>query len=319
MISGNASLTKKDFLSALVDYDRIARPIDWPAHFLKGKPLHVEIGFGNGDYIVRHSQREPSTHFVGIESQWECVYKTLQKIDISKKNNTFADNINILYLDAWIAFERLFDEKSVDCMYSLFPCPWPKKAHVKHRLFSHSFLKLLNSRLKPKGTLTIVTDFAPFDTWVKEEANETGFELESRAIKPQFDTKYERKWMAEGQKDFFEIIFVKKNHISSSVKKDAVMKKYSVASFSPHTFKMNDVKGEINIIFKDFVFDSERNRGMVQVLVCEEHLTQYVWVSIEKYSDKWRIERSEGQKFFPTEGINQAIHQVYKAVCETAS
>ena len=111
------------------------RPADWSGHFASAQPVDVEIGFGNGDFLVRTAQTQPQRNFVGIEQQWERVYKTLKKV-----NRSEIDNVRVLLVDAWVALERLFLPRSIERIYCLFPCPWPKKEHAKHRLFSQSFL-----------------------------------------------------------------------------------------------------------------------------------------------------------------------------------
>ena len=78
------------------------------------------------------------------------------------------DNIRIMRLDATVVLEKFFQEKSIDHMYCLFPCPWPKKKHTKYRLFSNSSLRLINSRLKSNAELIIVTDFFPYSKWIED-------------------------------------------------------------------------------------------------------------------------------------------------------
>ena len=84
------------------------------------------------------------------------------------------ENVRLLKIDARVAFERLFLPQTIDHIHCLFPCPWPKKGHVKHRLFSNVFLKLINSRLKQKGQVKIVTDFCLTGEWVRGEIEGSG-------------------------------------------------------------------------------------------------------------------------------------------------
>jgi tRNA (guanine-N7-)-methyltransferase len=272
-----------------------------------------------GEVLVRMAQDNPERNFVGIEQHWERIYKTLRAI--TRTRSTDPDtlrNIRILKIDARVVFERLFAPRSMDTVYCLFPCPWPKKGHMKHRLFTNAFLRLVNNRLKKGGGLKVVTDFYPYYEWILEQIKHTGFMVETETIAPQYDTRFERKWTGEGQREFFQLNFIKKRHIAVPVKEDRVLKSYVVDDFKAESFQLENTTGDITVICKDMVYDDARQRAMVQVLVVEEHLTQHVWIAITKKKDQWSIAMTEGQNFFPTPGIAKALELVYRAAPQSA-
>ncbi|MBZ0166490.1 MAG: hypothetical protein K8I00_06755, partial [Candidatus Omnitrophica bacterium] len=61
-------------LSPLMDFYAEERPLNWAQVFGRQAPLHVEIGFGMGEVLVRRAQECPATDFVGIEYNWERIY-----------------------------------------------------------------------------------------------------------------------------------------------------------------------------------------------------------------------------------------------------
>jgi len=197
---------QKSTIDYYVSHYQHKRPIDWSMQFEQSAPLHVEIGFGLGEFMIRCAQENPGCNFVGIERDWKRLKKALNTIGRINAVQPACDvikNIRVIQVDAVIALERLFEPKSIDQIYSLFPCPWPKKRHIKHRLFSKDFFKLLNSRLKDQGSIKIVTDYYPYSVWLHQEAQGQGFDIKTKTIDPQFDTKFERKWCLEGQREFF--------------------------------------------------------------------------------------------------------------------
>jgi len=305
---------KPHFLNPLVSYHDLTHPIDWFYQF-SGKseqyPLEVEIGFGLGEVLAQRAKEYSQRNFVGIEQIWERVYRTLKRINNESED---LDNIKILFIDAKDAFERLFMRESIDRIYSLFPCPWPKKKHVKHRLFSEDFLRLLNSRLKMGGELQIVTDDQAYFSWILEQVHSVGFKVAAKDIEARFNTKFEKKWKAEGQEKFFEIQMIKQRHIHVLVKEDSPLKGYKVDHFDPERFSFKDVVGEVTIICKQWLFDIKSQRGEVLLLVSEQELVQNVRVTIVKKEKGWRICRAEGQHFFPTPGIAKAIEAVYQNI-----
>jgi tRNA (guanine-N7-)-methyltransferase len=284
------------------------RPIDWRRRFGREAPIIVEIGFGNGAYLVRQAQEQPERDFVGIELEWPSVQRGLRRIA-----QAGVSNVRILQVDARVAFERLFTPRSVHHIYSLFPCPWRKEKHIKHRLFGHGFLKLLNSRLVDGGTIHVVTDYEPYVEWIVEQAQGTGFDLRVERIPPRYGTKYERKWLEQGQAHFFELWFAKETHVDIPLKEDIPLKTYRVARFDPKRFQPKETRGDITVVFKAFLYDPERQTGMVRVVAVEEGLTQDFWIEITPHKGQWAIRPAPGCGFVPTVAVQRALDLVYEA------
>jgi len=312
-------MNKKDCsLKLIVSPYALKRPIHWDEQFNRCASIDVEIGFGMGEALMQMARQSSDRNFIGIEQHWERVTKTLRAITRAQNDdpNTLK-NIRVLKIDARVVFERLFAQKTIDSIYCLFPCPWPKKEHIKYRLFSNNFLRLLNSRLKKGGALKIVTDFYPYHEWILGQIDHTGFRIETKTVSSQYNTKFEKKWKEEGQERFFALDFFKKRHINVPHKKDAPLKSYVLNHFSVDRLQLKDEKGDITVIFKDFVFDKQQQKAMVHALVAEEHLTQHFWILIVKKQKKWHITKVEGQNFFPTPGIARALALVYEAALDT--
>ena len=334
------AMTKKNNEIAVENFilhHHVERPIDWSRRFDTVRPLDVEIGFGLGDFLVRTAQQYSERNFVGIEMDWQRVKKTLRKIHLANKiggscssqtrhpeehsdegsHQNAIQNVRVLQVDANVAFSRLFAPLTIHNLYCLFPCPWPKKNHVKHRLFSHSFLRLSNSRLVSGGRMKIVTDHFSYFEWILAQAKQTGFQIETRTIEPQFDTKYERKWREGGQTEFFELNFVKQEHFDIPVQEDAELQAYFVDDFKPDRFRFPDVTGEESVIWKDFLFDARKEKGMVHLVVAEKNMAQHLWVMISHGPRGWCISKAEGHNVIPTRGVAQAIRLVYQQVKQT--
>jgi tRNA (guanine-N7-)-methyltransferase len=308
-------LTTTRLLRPLLPHFDIARPCDWGQIFLRQAPLVVEIGFGLGEVLAGNAKRFPQKDFIGIETDWGRIVKALRRFE--REGAAGVGNIRIMRLDATVALQRLFNERSIDHLYCLFPCPWPKKKHEKYRLFSHAYLQLINSRLKDGGRARIVTDYYPYKQWIEEQVPGTGFNLSAADIEPQFDTKFEKKWRREGQERFFEIGLLKREHITVPVPRDFVMKNYRLKSFNPADFKLTQIKGEVTIVEREVFYDQEKQALLVHVLVAEDVLTQDFWASIIKQDNGWLIKCAQGHYFFPTPGIALALEHIYKAAQES--
>lgn len=287
--------------------------IDWPEEFGRQAPLVVEIGFGSGDFLIRKARENPEENFIGIEHHWMPVWQTLRKIATID-----VRNIRLVFSDARVAFERLFEEKSLKNIFALFPDPWFKRRHEKHRLFSSSFLRLVNNRLEAKGIIEIVTDnFAYFD-WVQNEARGANFSVGAETIHPRFDTRYERKWSRKGQREFYKLTLTKNRHAKISIKKEAALKTFRFKDFYPERFRPEGQSGEVAIAFKEFLFDPKLSKGMLHTVACEENLTQQFWISIFKEAQNWRLGVHDGCPVIPTASASQALELAYQAALKTA-
>lgn len=295
-------------LTSLILWLKAERPINWQQQFGRETILEVEIGFGYGECLVRLAQMHPERDFVGLELKWPSVQKALR--NISQAN---VINVRLIQADARVAFDRLLLPQSLHRVYSLFPDPWPKKRHAKNRLFSHAFLKLLNSRLVSGGKARIITDYHPYVNWILEQVPGTGFEMHCKPIPPRLGTKYKNKWHERGQKEFYALQLLKQEHMEIPLKEDTPLKTYRVEHFDPDRFQPANERGDTVVEFKEFLYDPKHQKGMVLVVVAEDNLTQNFWIEIGQGQKRWYIRLTKGCGVVPTVGVQRALDLVYKA------
>lgn len=183
----------------------------WDGNNLKNSgTIEVEIGFGSGEYLLRRASEHPERLFIGIEKKPGMI------TEVSKRaESRNLDNIRLIESCAEEAFNNLFPSCSIARAYSLFPDPWPKRKHNKYRLFTKAYLRLLNNRLVSGGEALIVTDSEDYYRWILKQTSDTGFELENGPIPPQFDTRFERKWIKQNVSTFYRIQLNKAEHIEA--------------------------------------------------------------------------------------------------------
>ncbi len=291
----------------LVDFYRRRRPISWEEEFGRRAPIEVEIGSGLGEFLTDVARVSADRNFLGIEPDKNRMSKILKKWE-----SFHFKNIRLLQTDARLVFERLLAPLTVERVHCLFPCPWPKRRHAKHRLLTKEFLQLVNSRLVAEGTMRIVTDFPAFAGWLQDQILQTGFLLKERLIGPQFNTKFEHKWRQAGVKEFFELELFKKEHLEVPVKEDTVLKEFVLKDLDCRRCRLTNQKGETSVVFKDYLYDPQRCKGMIYAIVVEKNLTQHLWITLVKNKRGWRIAPSAGCSFLPTAGIQRALELVYE-------
>ncbi len=286
------------------------RPIDWRAEMGRAAPLELEIGSGNGEYLVRQARDHPERDFVGIEYKWGRVKKTLRKIGLAG-----VGNARVLYGEAHLALERLFPPAGIAHAQALFPCPWPGDEAGRHRLFGPDFLRLLNSRLIAAGTVRIVTDDRPYADWVLAAVPGTGFEATVHIVGADYGTKFEQKWRGAGRTAFYRLDLAKRAHIHLPLKEDAPMRIHRTDRFDPALLPPRDeADGDLILRFKGLIYDPARRIGMVQAVVVEDRLTQELWIELVPDPRGWRIAPARGCHVVMTDGVQRALDAVYRAV-----
>ena len=124
-------------------------------------PRLIEIGFGNGDFLVHLAKKRPDALVFGVEMSHTCVEKALSRI--RQQNLT---NVRLLCGDARFLVRECFADNSVERIYMSFPCPWPKERHARRRVTSEGFSGSLASVLKIGGVFEMATD----EGWYADEA-----------------------------------------------------------------------------------------------------------------------------------------------------
>lgn len=292
-------------LAPYVPWAGSAHPRAWDEAFGRKAPLEVEIGFGNGDSLTERAAAAPERDFVGIELGWESVKRGLRRI--AKGGLT---NVALLQAPAELLLEWMFAPRSIDRVVCLFPCPWPKERHERHRLFGVPFLRLVNNRLVDGGGIQVVTDFRPYRDWLFEQVPGTGFEAEAREVPPGFHTKYERKWSDLGQERFFEIVLTKREHVEVPPREVVDMKIHTIARFDPEGFEPREATGEITVRFKEYLYDPARRKAMLRAFVGESGLNQEFWVEVIDTGGGWKVRPAHGCTFLPTAGAQAALDLV---------
>ncbi len=120
-------------------------------------PRTVEIGFGNGDNLVKMAAAHSERDYLGIEVHRPGVGRLLLAVE-----TLGLTNVRVICHDAVEVLTHQIPPESLDEVVILFPDPWPKKRHHKRRLIQAAFVELVAGRLHPGGVLRMATDWQPY-------------------------------------------------------------------------------------------------------------------------------------------------------------
>jgi len=163
--------------------------------------IHLEIGFGFGDFLYETAKNNPEIGFVGCEPHINGVVNLLAKLEQEP-----LKNIKILNSDSRPFLEEI-PNNIFQKIYILFPDPWPKLKHYKRRLINVKFLELLHQKMSEGSELIIASDHDSYKEWIMIEILKS--HLFNWSAKSKFDwqnfpanwiqTKYQKKAAIEGR------------------------------------------------------------------------------------------------------------------------
>lgn len=119
--------------------------------FQNNNPIHLEIGMGKGQFLIKMAKKYPEINFIGIEKYESVLCRAIEKI-----MDEPLDNLRIICADA-LEISEIF-QKEIDILYLNFSDPWPKTRHAKRRLTSFVFLPIYDKIFKDYPTIIQKTD-----------------------------------------------------------------------------------------------------------------------------------------------------------------
>jgi tRNA (guanine-N7-)-methyltransferase len=131
--------------------------LDLAAAFGRSAPCVLEIGFGNGDALVRMARSAPEQNFLGVEVHVPGIGHCLLAIE-----RLGLTSVRLLMQDAMEVLRERLPDNSLKGVHLFFPDPWHKKRHHKRRLVQPEFVALLAARLMPGGYFHVATDWPDY-------------------------------------------------------------------------------------------------------------------------------------------------------------
>ncbi|MFQ5581935.1 MAG: tRNA (guanosine(46)-N7)-methyltransferase TrmB [Mariprofundaceae bacterium] len=169
-------------------------------------PVVMEIGFGNGDFLVHLARTHPEWSLVGVEIYLPGVAKAVSRLEAANA----LERVRISQLPAQFVLQEQVAEGQLHGVYINHPDPWPKVRHHKRRLIQKDFAHLLVSRLEFGGFIRLATDIPDLAEWMrgildktpglKNVAGNRGYVSRDPA-RPQ--TKFEQRGMSVGRNSMF--------------------------------------------------------------------------------------------------------------------
>ncbi len=144
----------------------ILEKLDLARLFPRPQPLEIELGSGDGSFLVEYARRNPERNFVGVE-------RLLGRIRKMERKARRAGLLNIrgVRIESTYFLEYLLPANSAAAIHIYFPDPWPKRKHRRHRLINERFPALAHRALGCGGEVYLRTDDQDYFAQMQEVFN----------------------------------------------------------------------------------------------------------------------------------------------------
>lgn len=163
--------------------------------FPREQPLEIELGCGDGSFLIHYAGLRADRNFLGVER----LLGRARKVE-RKALRASLTNLRLLSIEAGYFLEFLLPPGSVRVLHVYFPDPWPKRKHWKHRLVNDRFAHLAARALVPGGEVHLRTDDASYFSQMTRvfEASALFDRIEAPADLAALLTDFERDFQARG-------------------------------------------------------------------------------------------------------------------------
>lgn len=179
----------------------------WAELFGNGKPIHVELGMGKGQFISGMSVKHPDVNFIGMDMYDELIRRASEKVRKQWLEQMESDPSSVrLALGNIEMIEEFFVPGEIERIYLNFSDPWPKKKHARRRLTHPRFLDKYRSLLNEEGEIHFKTDSRELFQFSLNAFAATGLQLNDISLSLHGEginedhvmTEYESKFVGMG-------------------------------------------------------------------------------------------------------------------------
>lgn len=137
-------------------------PLDLTALFGRRAPLVLDLGCGNGHFLIGSAFWRRAHDHLGVD-----ILPLVLRYATRRANQRGLTNIRFAAVDAQTLLQQYIPPASVREIHCYHPQPYHHPADAHKRLIRPSFLSLVHRALEPEGLVLIQTDNRPYWDYAK--------------------------------------------------------------------------------------------------------------------------------------------------------
>lgn len=119
---------------------------------LDGRPIELEIGCAEAQFLFERAAVDPSRRYVGLEIREELVAL------VNRRARAEAAPVHAVFCQAQLHMREIFPPGSVDRVYVNFPDPWFKRKHHGRRMVDEALADGIAHAARAGADVFVQTD-----------------------------------------------------------------------------------------------------------------------------------------------------------------
>lgn len=128
-------------------------PLDWKEIFGRVAPVVLDLGCGNGRFLIASALTRHTHNFFGID-----ILPLVIRYATKRCNQRGLQHTRLAVIGAYELLDEYVPAASVAEIHLYHPQPYEKKGHIDDRLITAPFLELVRRSLVPGGLFVVQTD-----------------------------------------------------------------------------------------------------------------------------------------------------------------
>ncbi|MDB4957144.1 MAG: tRNA ((7)-)-methyltransferase [Myxococcales bacterium] len=120
--------------------------------FVAGRPIEVEIGCADAQFLFERAVVDPDRTYVGLEIREDLVDL------VNHKARKISAPVHAVFCQAQLHMPEIFGATVVDRVFVNFPDPWFKKKHHARRMVDATLVEGIAGIVRPSGEVFVQSD-----------------------------------------------------------------------------------------------------------------------------------------------------------------
>ncbi len=271
----------------------------------------IEVGFGNGEFLVQLAERFPGWNIIGADTSPSSIVRARRRIRRSS-----IPNVRLYCGDGRFVVRHVAAESGLYRLYVNFPDPWPRRRHSRRRLLSPDFLRLAASRLSEEGAIWLTTDHPGYFAVARASVAETGlFRTEERPPPAEtLETRWARRWLDQDRPIYHALFHKMAEPGQAAARLEPTLMQHAlmrgdlsgVAGFEKTVYR----RGAATIVLADAFRSLDGASLVFTVIVDEDDLSQQALIEARPRDPDILVGVARFGKPLSTKGLNEAVRCV---------